>query len=206
MISPNSCRVLERRHLGAAVAADRRLDHADQLLGVARLGHPGVGAEPQPADPLGDRRRAGADDHGQAREPRADALEVLPAAGAEDREVDDQRVQPHRHQRVGRGRRRQRAVLPPERVEPVGQHLHESRVAVDDRQPEPLVGRAAVSPGGSRKRLASLRRHGRHSNAQDQRKRMCPEDRVTGSLHAPSGGKVHRKFERCGGTWLGREL
>ena len=54
--------------LGAAAAAHDGLDARDQLLGVARLGQPVVGAEAQAADALGDGRLAGADDDAQARE------------------------------------------------------------------------------------------------------------------------------------------
>ena len=53
------------RALGAAAAAHDGLDAGDELLRVARLGDPVVGAEPQAADALGDRRVAGADDDAQ---------------------------------------------------------------------------------------------------------------------------------------------
>ena len=51
----------ERTALGLAggapaAAADHGLDPGHDLLGVARLGDPVVGAEPEPANPLGDGR------------------------------------------------------------------------------------------------------------------------------------------------------
>ena len=50
-----------------AAAAHDGLDARDDLFGMAGLGDPVVGAHPQPADALGDRRVAGADDDAAAR-------------------------------------------------------------------------------------------------------------------------------------------
>ena len=125
---------VDRGHLGASVTSHRGLDDADELLGMARLGDPRVGAESQSADALGDRRGTRADDHRQAGQPRTDLLEVPPARGAEDRQIDDERVEPHRHQTVWTERRGQRSVLATERVQALGQHLHESRVTIEDRE------------------------------------------------------------------------
>ena len=72
------------------------LDARDELLGVARLGHPVVGAEPQPAHALGDGRLAGADDDRQRGQLGRDPLEVLPRVRPEQREVDDERAEAHR--------------------------------------------------------------------------------------------------------------
>ena len=56
--------------LGAAAAAHDGLDARDQLLGVAGLRQPVVGAHPQPAHALGDGRAAGADDDRRGRAAR----------------------------------------------------------------------------------------------------------------------------------------
>ena len=53
--------------LGALAPPHDGLDARDQLLGMARLGHPVVGAQPQPAHALGDGGLARADDHAEAR-------------------------------------------------------------------------------------------------------------------------------------------
>ena len=50
--------------------------------GMAGLGDPVVGAEPQPAHALGDRGLPRADDHAQPGQPRAELVEVVPALRA----------------------------------------------------------------------------------------------------------------------------
>src|SRR5918999_4017887 len=64
-------RLGDRPRLGPLAAPHDRLHTGDQLLRVARLGHPVVGAHPQPADALGHARLAGADHNAELREPRA---------------------------------------------------------------------------------------------------------------------------------------
>ena len=66
--------------LGAAAAAHDGLDARDELLGVARLGEPVVGAEAQAAHALGDRRVAGADDDAEAGQRRRRAARGSPSA------------------------------------------------------------------------------------------------------------------------------
>ena len=166
MISPTTRRALNLRHLVAPVTPDRRLDDADQLLRVTRLRHPRVGAEPQPADALGDRGRAGAHDHGETGQPRADPLEVLPAARSENADVDDERVEPHRDERLRGDRARQRAEIPTERFEPVGEDLHESGVAVDNREPKSVL-RPRGGPRDPLVRVAHVGRHAAHCSAHD---------------------------------------
>ena len=152
-------RALELWHLVAPVAADRRLDDADQFLGVTRLAHPGVRPEAQPADALTHRRGARADHDREAGKPGADPLQILPAAGPEHGDVEHQRVQPHRDERVRGHRRRQRAVLPAQRVETIRQHLQEPGVAVDDREPKATAD--ALWRLCARSRVAGLGRHER---------------------------------------------
>ena len=122
---------LDPRRLGAPAPPRDRFGARDQLLRVAGLGDPVVGAEPQPAHALTHRAAAGADDHAQGGQPLADLLEVRPARGAEDREVHDQDVEPHRHERVDRHRAREHAVLPAGSVESVREYLQEARVGVE---------------------------------------------------------------------------
>ena len=74
---PRSAR-RRRARLGAPAAPDDGLGARDDLLGMARLGDPVVGAEPEPAHALGDGRLAGADHDAELREPRAQLLEVAP--------------------------------------------------------------------------------------------------------------------------------
>src|SRR6201999_3442927 len=59
---------------GAPAAARDRLDPRDRLLRMGRVWGPGVGPEPQPADPLGDGRAAGTDDERQIGEQRGDPV------------------------------------------------------------------------------------------------------------------------------------
>ncbi len=74
-----------------------------------------------------------------------------------------------------------RAVIPPERVEPVREHLHESGIAVDDRQPEP-VARALRGCLCRAQRLAPFRRHGADCSGPVRLDAVT----VTGCLHAKS--------------------
>ena len=69
--------------LGAAAAAHDGLDAGDELLGVARLGEPVVGAQPQPAHALGDGRAAGADDDARPGRPAHSRSRSSQARGAE---------------------------------------------------------------------------------------------------------------------------
>ena len=73
----------------AAAAAHDGLDARDELLGMARLRQPVVGAHPQAADALGDGRLAGAHDDAEARQRGAELSRYVPGVRAEDREVDD---------------------------------------------------------------------------------------------------------------------
>src|SRR3954464_11384602 len=72
--------------LRALATADDGLDAGDQLLRVAGLRQPVVGAQPQAAHTLRHARRAGADDHTELRETGAELLEVGPRLRPEDRE------------------------------------------------------------------------------------------------------------------------
>ena len=125
--------VLARR--GALAAADDGLDTGHHLLGMGRLADPVVGAEPQAADPLGDGRLRGADEHAQAGDRAADLLEELPALGPEHGEVDQQGVQLHRHQLLDRDGAREHAVLPAGAIKALAEDGEESAVGVDHRQP-----------------------------------------------------------------------
>src|SRR6478736_2556536 len=122
--------------LGPAAAAHNGLHARDQLFGVARLGQPVVGSEPQAADTLGDRRLTGADHDPESRQRRAQLLEVFPRLGPEDGEVDDDRVEPHGHDGVDRDRASEDAVLPREALQPLAEDLQEPRIGVDDGHPE----------------------------------------------------------------------
>ena len=122
-------------HLGAPAAPDDGLRARDDLLRVARLGDPVVGAEPQPAHALGDGGLPRADDDAELREPGAELLEVAPGRRAEHGEVDDDGVEPHRDQRVERDGRGEHAVLPAGGLQPLGEDLHEAGVGVEDGDP-----------------------------------------------------------------------
>ncbi len=126
----------DRRGLGAAgaaaAAAHDALHARDHFLGVAGLGDPVVGAEAQAAHALGDRRRARADDDAELRQRLAQSLEPAPRLRAEHGEIDDQRAQAHRDDRVGGHRAREHAVLPAEAVQALAEHLDEAAVAVED--------------------------------------------------------------------------
>ena len=131
--------------LGAAAAAHDGLDARDELLGVARLGQPVVGAEPQPAHALGDRRLARCRRRRRARAaPRSSSLEVLPACGPEHREVDDERAEPHGDERLDRDGAGEHAVLPAQPLQALVEDLQEARVGVDDRKPQRLRGWGAL--------------------------------------------------------------
>jgi hypothetical protein len=119
--------------LGALAPPHDRLDARDQLLRVARLRDPVVGAQPQPAHPLRHRRLPGADDHAEPRQPRADLLQVVPPLRTQDRQIDHDGVQPHRDDRVERNRAREHAVLPARALDAIRQHLQEARVRVEHR-------------------------------------------------------------------------
>jgi hypothetical protein len=103
---------------------------------VARLRDPVVGAEAQPAHALGDAGLAGADDDAHLRQPRAQLLQVAPRRRAEHGEVDHDRVQAHRHERVERHRRGEHAVLVAGAVEALREHLHETGVRIEDGDAE----------------------------------------------------------------------
>ena len=81
-------RVLERS-LAGATAPEHRLDPRDQLLGVARLRDPVVGAAAQRSDAVGDGRRAADHEH---REPGHRVPDPLDVVEPGQRRVDDQRV------------------------------------------------------------------------------------------------------------------
>ena len=98
-----------RRRARISARRRRRMTASARAMtssGMARLGDPVVGAEPQPAHALGDGRLAGADHHAELREPGAELLEVAPGRRAEHRRVHDDGVEPHRDQRRPAGRAR----------------------------------------------------------------------------------------------------
>ena len=149
--------------LGAAAAAAHDALHArDHLLGVAGLGDPVVGAEAQPAHALGDGRGAGADDDAELRQRLAEALEPLPGLRAEHGEVDDERAEPHRDDRLGGHRAGEHAVLPAEAVQALAEHLDEAAVAVEHGDPQRLRcaprGSTSAASDRRRERLPSSRR------------------------------------------------
>ena len=106
---------------------------------MAGLGDPVVDPEAQAADALGDGRATGADDHAEVGQHPADPLEVGPAFVAEHRRVEQERVQLHRHQLLGRDRAAERAQLPARRLGALGQHGDETAVVVDHREPDGLL-------------------------------------------------------------------
>jgi hypothetical protein len=61
-----------------------RLDSSDHLLGMGRLVDPVIGAEPQPADALRDRRLRRANDQPEAGYAVADPLDVVPRGRPEE--------------------------------------------------------------------------------------------------------------------------
>ena len=119
-----------------SAAGARRLDARDQLLGVAGLRQPVVGAEPQRAHALGDGRASGADDRGSAGSARADPLEVGPARRAEHGQVDHERAEPQRDELLDRHGARKHALLPAARADALVEHVEEAAVAVDHGEAE----------------------------------------------------------------------
>ena len=79
-------------------------------------------------------------------------------------------------------RRGQRPVVPSERVETIGEYLHEARVAVYDRQPGTIL-RALWNRAGPPLRVAPIGRHGPHFNARALRELLF-------------GGSDNRMFTR----------
>ena len=123
----------------AATAAGDRLDPRHHLLWMARLADPVVDAEPQPSNPLGDRGATGADDHAEVRQHPADPLEVAPGFVAKHRQVDQQRIQLHRHQLLGWDRAAQHALLPARCLGALREHGDETAVVVDHREANGLL-------------------------------------------------------------------
>ena len=74
----------------------------------------------------------------------AQPLEVRPALRPEDREVDDERVEPHRDDGVERDGARQHAVLPAGALQPLAEDLQESGVGVQDGQADRRLRRMAA--------------------------------------------------------------
>ena len=105
----------------APAAAHDGLDAGDQLLGVAGLGQPVVGAEAQAPHALGDGGGAGADDDAELGQRPAEALEPRPGR-ADHREIDDDRAEAHRHDRLGGDRGGEHAVLPASAVEALAEN------------------------------------------------------------------------------------
>ena len=118
----------------AAMAPGDRFDPGDRLLGMRRLGDPIVDPEPQAANPLGDGRASGADDDAEIGEQAADPVEVAPRLVAQHRRVNQQRVQLHRHQLVGRNRATGGAQQPARRLGALGKNGDETGIGVDHRE------------------------------------------------------------------------
>ena len=95
---------------------------------------PVVGPDPQAPHPLGHAGLAGADDHAEARQRVADALEELPPLRAEHREVHDHGVQTHRQQVLRTRRGGEHPVLPAHLADTLREHPDEAGVGVDDRE------------------------------------------------------------------------
>ncbi len=135
----------DRLGLGAAGAAPAPAHDAlharDDFLGVAGLGDPVVGSEAQAAHALGDGGGAGADDDAELRQRLAQSLQPGPRLRAEHREIDDQRAQAHRDDRVRRYGAGKHTVLPGESVEALAENLDEAAVAVEDGDPQGCRGR-----------------------------------------------------------------
>ena len=128
---------------GPAPTASRRaapphdgLHARDQLLRMARLGHPVVGAEPQPAHALGDGRPTGADHDAEPGQTRCRALEVVPALRAEHGEIDHHGPQAHRDDVVDRHGAGEHPVLPAGAVQSLRENLEESGVGVEHGEPD----------------------------------------------------------------------
>ena len=123
----------------AATAAGDGLDPRHHLLRVAGLADPVVDPEPQAPHPLGNGRASGANDHAEVGKHPADPLQVGPRFVAENGEVDQQRVQLHRHQLLRRDRAAHHPLLPARRFGALRQHGHEAAVVVDYREPDGLL-------------------------------------------------------------------
>ena len=94
-----------------------------------------------------------ADDHAEPGHHPRDPLEERPrVVGGEHGEVDEQRVDLHRHELVGRDGTAEDAVLPAGGVEPLAEHLEKGAVAIDDRDSECSV-RSAHEVGPRRNRV-----------------------------------------------------
>ena len=121
-----------RARLGTAPAPHDGLDARDELLGVARLGHPVVGAQAQPAHALGDGRLPGADDHAAGRAARSQTSRGTPTRCGPSiaRSTTSAPGASRRALSTGTGAG-EHAVLPAEPVQALAQHLDESCVAVD---------------------------------------------------------------------------
>ena len=114
--------------------------------GMAGLGDPVVDAEAQPAHPLRHRRAAGADDQAEVGEHRGDTLQVVPAFVAQQRRVDQQGVELHRHQ-IARGHRAGAlAQLPARRVGALGKNGDEATVVIDYRKTDGLLWVGLYAP------------------------------------------------------------
>jgi hypothetical protein len=118
--------------LATTVAANHGFDPRHNLLRVARLRDPVVGAQAKPANPLGHRRALRADDDAEARQHPADSLEELPGQRPQQSGVDEKRVQLHRRQLFGRHRTREDPVLVTGPLEALREHAKETGVVVDD--------------------------------------------------------------------------
>src|SRR3954469_15629264 len=144
---------LDRRRLaaplGAPAPAHDGLDAGDDLLGMARLADPVVGAQPQPAHALGDGGLARADNDAEAGKLGAQALQPAPALRPDDGEIDDDGAQAHRHDRVRGHGAADEPVLPAEALEALGQDLEESRIPVQDRNAQRGAAAGRVLTQGS---------------------------------------------------------
>jgi hypothetical protein len=101
---------------------------------VAGLADPVVDPEPQAAHPLGHGRAAGADDQAEVGQHRRHPLQVVPALVAEQRRVDQQRVQLHRDEVAGGNGAGVLVQLPASGPGALGEHGDEAAVVVDDRE------------------------------------------------------------------------
>src|ERR1700691_3389133 len=100
---------------------------------MAGLGDPVVASKTQPAHPLGDGRRSGADDDPELRQSAAKALQPFPSWWPEHGKIDDQCAEAHRGDRVGRYGTGEHAMLPTQAVHALAKDLDEAAVAVKHR-------------------------------------------------------------------------
>ena len=127
-------RLGRRSSLEPPAAAHDRLDARDQLLGMAGLGQPVIGAEAQAAHALGDRRAAGADDDAEARAARRRAARATPSRSARSPRGRPRSRQAHRDDRLAaRPRTRARGTPSRARSRRLPSTVQEARVAVEDR-------------------------------------------------------------------------